>query len=74
MSVTDSEILKQVQSLVTELNKHLAQYEQIKKFAIITREFSIADGEMTPTMKMKRNVIEQRFRDLIDSLYSGGGE
>jgi long-chain acyl-CoA synthetase len=73
MCVTDSVVMESVQKLISDLNKRLAQYEQIKKFAVIVREFSIADGEMTPTMKMKRNVIEQRFKDLIDSLYSGSG-
>ncbi|MGZ3697552.1 MAG: AMP-binding protein, partial [Bdellovibrionota bacterium] len=69
-TVQDSETLKQVQSHVDALNQKLSSYEQIKKFAIIPREFSIEDGEMTPTLKMKRNVIETRFRDLIDQMYS----
>ena len=56
------------------LNTELASYEQIKRFAVIAREFSIDDGEMTPTLKMKRAVIEERFRPVIDSFYQGAGE
>ena len=52
------------------LNGHLASYEQIKRFAVLVNEFSIVDGEMTPTLKMKRNVIETRYRDVIDQMYT----
>jgi long-chain acyl-CoA synthetase len=71
--VKDPQILSQVRRHVDELNQELASYEQIKKFAVLAREFSIADGEMTPTLKMKRNVIESRFKPVIDSMYGGAG-
>jgi len=68
--IVDPETVKQVQAEVDRVNKALASFEQVKKFTVIDREFSVNDGEMTPTMKMKRNVIEQRFRPLIDQMYS----
>ncbi len=68
--VVDKDALQQVQNQFDRVNKGLASFEQVKKFTVIDREFSINDGEMTPTMKMKRNVIEQRFRPLIDQMYS----
>lgn len=68
--VLDPETLKKVQEQFDRVNKTLASFEQVKKFKVIDREFSIDAGEMTPTMKMKRNVIEQRFRPLIDEMYS----
>ncbi len=68
--VVDGEVVKQVQAQFDRVNKALASFEQIKRFTIIDREFSVNDGEMTPTLKMKRNVIEQRFRPLIDQMYS----
>jgi long-chain acyl-CoA synthetase len=71
--VTDAEIIRQVKAHVDDLNKELASFEQIKKFAVIAREFSVEEGEMTPTLKMKRAMIEQRFRPVIDSFYQGGG-
>lgn len=68
--VVDSNVIQQVQGQFDKVNKTLASFEQVKKFKIIDREFAINDGEMTPTMKMKRNVIEQRFRPVIDQMYS----
>jgi long-chain acyl-CoA synthetase len=58
-----------VQKAVDAANRDLARFEQIKRFAIVEREFSIEEGEMTPTMKLKRRVIEQRYADLIEQLY-----
>ncbi|MBS1960899.1 MAG: long-chain fatty acid--CoA ligase [Bdellovibrionales bacterium] len=68
--VVDAETIKQVQAELDRVNKSLASFEQVKRFTVLDREFSINDGEMTPTMKMKRNVIEQRFRPLIDQMYN----
>ncbi len=68
--VVDQTILTEVRRSVDEVNRSLASYEQIKQFTVISREFSIADGEMTPTLKMKRNVIETRFRPVIDRMYN----
>lgn len=69
--IRDPEINRLVRAKVDEVNQSLASFEKIKKFTILSREFSIADGEMTPTLKMKRNVIESHFRSLIDDMYSG---
>jgi len=67
--VVDESVLSEVRWHVDELNKGLAQYEQIKRFTVIGREFSIDLGEMTPTLKMKRNVIEDRLKHVIDAMY-----
>jgi long-chain acyl-CoA synthetase len=68
--VKDASIVKQVQGHIDELNSHLASFEQIKRFTVLANEFSIVDGEMTPTLKMKRNVIESRYQDVIDQMYA----
>jgi len=47
----------------------LAPYEKVKKIALLERDFEIGEDEITPTLKVKRNVIEQKYRELIDSLY-----
>ncbi len=47
----------------------LASFEQPKKFLLLPREFSIEDGELTPSLKIKRRVIEERYKELIDALY-----
>jgi long-subunit acyl-CoA synthetase (AMP-forming) len=52
------------------VNNTLARYETIKKFVILPRELSIEEGELTPTMKLKRRVVNQRFGDEIEKLYA----
>jgi long-chain acyl-CoA synthetase len=64
------EVRAMVESAVTRANLELASYETIKKFAIVDEDFSIENGLLTPTMKMKRKVISQRYKDNIDALYS----
>jgi long-chain acyl-CoA synthetase len=58
-----------VEHAVEEVNRDLSRYEQIKRFAIVSREFSAEEGEVTPTLKLKRRVIEERFADEIEQLY-----
>jgi len=60
-----------VEQAVEDVNRDLSRYEQIKRFAIVSREFSPEEGEVTPTLKLKRRVIEQRFAGEIERLYSG---
>jgi long-subunit acyl-CoA synthetase (AMP-forming) len=61
---------KHLESQVEEVNKTLARYETIKRFAILPQELSIDGGELTPTMKLKRRVIHQKYADEIERLYS----
>tara|TARA_Y100000590_G_scaffold162875_1_gene186748 strand:+ start:9127 stop:10953 length:1827 start_codon:yes stop_codon:yes gene_type:complete len=68
--IEDPEVVGHVKSVVDRVNASLASYEQIKYFKLINREFSIEEGEMTPTMKMKRSVIEKNFNPLIEGIYS----
>jgi long-chain acyl-CoA synthetase len=56
--------------IVEALNRELSQFERIKKVYILPREFTIASGELTPTMKVKRKVVEQRWATEIDGMYS----
>ncbi|WP_437945276.1 long-chain fatty acid--CoA ligase [Sorangium sp. So ce296] len=69
-AITTPEVVGQVKAHIDALNAGLASFEQIKRFTVLGREFSVQDGEMTPTLKMKRNVIEQRFRGVIDQMYA----
>ncbi|HTW85203.1 MAG TPA: long-chain fatty acid--CoA ligase [Candidatus Sulfotelmatobacter sp.] len=55
---------------VTENTKDLAAYEQIRRVAILPRELTIEDGELSPTLKIKRRVVEKRYADLIDAAYA----
>jgi long-chain acyl-CoA synthetase len=62
--------IKLVQSDVSQLTRELADYERIRKVALLPDEFSIDRGELTPTLKVKRRIIDQKFGDLIEDLYS----
>jgi long-chain acyl-CoA synthetase len=55
--------------IVADLNKRLAQFETIKKIVIVPDEFTVATGEITPTLKLKRRVIEAKYKQQIDELY-----
>ena len=63
--------VKMVQRDVTKITAHLADYERVRRVALLPHEFSIDNGEMTPTLKVKRNVIDDRYADLIEGLYGG---
>ncbi len=55
---------------INGLTAHLAQYETIKRFAVLSEDFTFENGELTHTLKLKRRVIEQRYRDTIEQLYA----
>jgi long-chain acyl-CoA synthetase len=67
---TNSFVLKLIEIEIEGVNNELARVETIKKFAIIPRDLSHDDGEMTPTRKVKRAEMEKQFSDLIDGMYS----
>ncbi len=64
-----AEVTKLIQREVDGVNKKLANVETIKKFAILPKKLYEEDGEVTPTMKVKRKYINQAFKDLIESMY-----
>jgi long-chain acyl-CoA synthetase len=63
------EIRAEIQQVVDAVNAEIARVEQIKKFTILPRELSIADGELTPTLKVKRNVVVAHFEAEIEAMY-----
>ena len=67
--VTRADVLALYQEIVDALNRELSQFERIKRIALLPREFSIESGELTPTLKVKRKVVEERWRDEIEKLY-----
>src|SRR5215207_5008697 len=60
-----------IQAEVDRANSHYAQVEQVKKFAILDHDFSQETGELTPSLKVKRNVVNEKYADLLEGLYSG---
>jgi len=63
-------VLSVVQGYIDEVNESLSQVERIKKFAIVPEEWTVDSGELTPTMKMKRRVVHEKYADLIERMYA----
>lgn len=63
------DVIKRFQEEVDKYNEHFAQYEKIKKFELVPDTWSVETGELTPTMKMKRRVILQKYSKLYDKIY-----
>jgi long-chain acyl-CoA synthetase len=69
--VQSPSVAAEVQKAVHRVNKHLAPFEQVRKFRILPRDFSIEQGELTATMKLRRTRALENFRDTIAELYAG---
>jgi len=67
--ITNPEIVAFIQGEIDRATAGLASYEKIKKVALLDRELEIEKGEITPTLKVRRAAIENRYRELIDNLY-----
>jgi long-chain acyl-CoA synthetase len=64
------EIRNEIQQVIDTVNSEMARVEQIKRFSILPRELSIAEGELTPTLKVKRNVVTAHFENEIEAMYT----
>jgi len=64
-------VLEKLREIVDSTNQGLARYEQIKKFAVLPMMLSVEGGHLTPTLKVKRRVVEKEFADTIEALYAG---
>jgi long-chain acyl-CoA synthetase len=69
--VRDPRVIELFDRTIKDLTGDLAQFERIKKVALLPHEFTLEAGELTPTLKVKRRVVEQKYKDVIDRLYEG---
>jgi long-chain acyl-CoA synthetase len=60
-----------IKTAVDELNQGLASYESVKDFAILPRDLTVEEGELTPSLKVKRRVVEKKYAALLDQFYQG---
>ncbi len=67
--VKNDMVVNFIESEINRATPGLASYEKVKKVALLDREFEIEKGEITPTLKVKRNIIEQKYKGTIDNLY-----
>jgi long-chain acyl-CoA synthetase len=71
IAAKDPKVLAEVERAVREGNAELAKVEQVKKWTILGNEWTPDSGELTPTLKLKRQVIHERYRDEIEAMYAG---
>ena len=69
--VKDGKVQAEYRRIVDEVNKGLAHYETIKKISVVPEEWSVEEGELTPSMKLKRRVVEAKYKSSIERMYSG---
>ena len=67
--IEHSDVVKMMQKRFEELQKEFSGFERIKKFTLLPKEFTIEKGEITSTLKLKRKVIQEKYKDLIDRMY-----
>jgi long-chain acyl-CoA synthetase len=65
-----NEVIERFSKEIREVNKSLGEHEQIKKFRLVTEEWTPQGGELSPTLKLKRNLVAKNYRDLIADIYS----
>ena len=68
----DQSVIDAIQKQVDDANSKVANVQQIKKFVILEKEWTDSSGELTPTLKLKRNVIAEMYSDEIESMYEEG--
>lgn len=72
--IADPKVVSLYSSIVAEVNRGLARYETLKKILLVPDEFTANDGTLTPTFKLRRKAVEERYRRQIDELYSATEE
>ncbi len=68
--IQNTEVLAQVQKEVVAINKTLGEYEEIKRFRLVSDEWTPQTGELSPTLKLKRNYVAAKYKSIIDEIYS----
>ena len=68
--VSSPGVFARFQKEVAELNKHLGDHEKIKRFRLVPDEWTLPTGELSPTLKLKRNILNEKYSDLIKEIFS----
>ena len=67
--IAREDVIALYQEIVDAMNRELSQFERIKRLALLPHEFTVESGELTPTLKVKRKVVEERWQEQIEALY-----
>jgi len=68
--LTSNAVIEEIYRDIERLSQDLAPFERIKKIALLEKEFTIDSGELTPSLKIRRNIVEKKYKETIDKLYS----
>ena len=68
--VARADVLAMYQAVLDDINLHLAQFEKVKRFALLPKEMTVEGGELTPTLKIRRKIVEQHWAGVIEQLYA----
>jgi len=68
---THPRIIDLIMRQINELTADLSQYEKVKKIALLENELTVEGGELTPTLKVKRRVVDEKYADVIEKIYAG---
>lgn len=68
--VSDARVIEEFDRILADVNQDLAHFETIKKIVLVPDDFTVSAGEVTPTLKLRRRAIEEKYKEQIDSLYS----
>ncbi|HNH50490.1 MAG TPA: long-chain fatty acid--CoA ligase, partial [Myxococcota bacterium] len=71
---SDPKVVAELQKAVEECNAEFARVEHVRRFAVLPRLLTEAAGELTPTQKIKRKMVNKNWEEVIEGLYKGGGE
>jgi long-chain acyl-CoA synthetase len=66
-------VVELVSDIVEDVNRERSRFEQVKRFVILPRDFEMEQGEVTPTLKLKRRVVLENFADEVEGLYLSAG-
>jgi long-chain acyl-CoA synthetase len=69
--IEDRATIELIRNEVQRLTRELADYEKVKRIGLLAREFTIDGGELTPTLKIRRRAVEDKYSSLIESFYEG---
>jgi long-chain acyl-CoA synthetase len=72
-AVADPRVVAVYERAVREALRDFAPFEQVKRFTLLPREFTIEAGELTPTLKVRRREVEARYREQIEAMYAAAG-
>ena len=68
--IKNKSVIERYRKEVDNYNKHFGDYEKVKRFELVDREWTIEDGEITPSLKLRRKVVAEHYQDLIDGMFA----